>query len=69
MGDALLPSPSLLDIREVWAKPVPFDCVFWRVRLGGAGVSIEPVTRRSPIFSGVLKSSPASTLALDVLHA
>eukprot|EP00959_Pyramimonas_sp_CCMP1952_P117445 2455003-Pyramimonas_sp.AAC.1 len=68
MGGALLPSPSLLDIREVWTKPVPIDCVFWRVRRDGAGVSIDPLTHRSPIFSDVLKSSPASTLALDVLH-
>eukprot|EP00959_Pyramimonas_sp_CCMP1952_P262761 5494229-Pyramimonas_sp.AAC.1 len=68
IGDVLLPSPTLLDIRDVWAKDLPFECTFWRVRRDAAGVSVDPVTHRCPIFSDALGASPASALALDVLH-
>ena len=67
-GGRLEPSEHLLDIAAVDTAGLPLQLVFWYVRAGLGGHSLDSVAHRCPLFSTVLETSPQRTLAVDSLH-
>lgn len=67
-GMALKPSQGLLDIADFEDKQLPLRVVFWKSHEDDRKRTTDPVTHRNPIFSEELGTSPARSLAVDLLH-
>ena len=66
-GDRLEPSASLGDIGALTDIPCPNKVVLWRPNFR-SGKMCDPLSRRCPIFSTRLGTSPSANLAVDGLH-
>eukprot|EP00959_Pyramimonas_sp_CCMP1952_P472546 9500217-Pyramimonas_sp.AAC.1 len=68
-GDRLEPSAIVGDIGNITRLVTPCRVTFWRQRVSQNGYPMDPINHRNPLFNDTLGTSPARSLAVDIMHA